>query len=136
MSKTRIYLLIACITGFASFKANARNTGISVDAIYLSSANMDAAQIVAITSPDPTKKKKFVAALLAMPFPFGFVGAHRVMLGAGPWVPVVYVATLGGCFGVLPLIDFCFIIFSKDITPYENNNHVFMWIKNNEPSSQ
>jgi hypothetical protein len=36
---------------------------------------------------------------------------------------------LGGCFGLLPLIDFCFITFSKDITPYENNSHIFMWIK-------
>jgi TM2 domain-containing membrane protein YozV len=77
---------------------------------------------------DDTKKKKFVSAMFAFPFPFGFMGAHRVMLGTKPWVPVVYVATFGGCFGLLPLIDFCVLTFSKDITPYENNPNIFMWV--------
>jgi len=74
-------------------------------------------------------KKKFVSAGFAFPFPFGFMGAHRVMLGTKPWVPIIYVATFGGCFGLLPLIDFCVIVFSKDIEQYENNPKVFMWIK-------
>ncbi len=74
-------------------------------------------------------KKKFVAALFAFPFPFGFMGGHRVMLGTKPWVPVVYVATFGGCFGVLPLIDFFVIVCSKDIEEYENNPNIFMWLK-------
>jgi TM2 domain-containing membrane protein YozV len=73
--------------------------------------------------------KKFVCALFAFPFPFGFMGAHRVMLGTKPWVPVAYVATLGGCFGLIPLIDFCVITFSKDVEQYENNPHFFMWVK-------
>lgn len=74
-------------------------------------------------------KKKFISALFAFPFPLGFMGAHRVMLGTKPWVPVVYVATFGGCFGVLPLIDFFVITFSKDIEQYENNPNIFMWLK-------
>jgi TM2 domain-containing membrane protein YozV len=135
MSKTRIFLLIAWITGFASFKTQAadivqQKNILSTDTIHIASKRFNHTQLAAIAIPDSIKKKKFISALLAMPFPLGFVGAHRVMLGSGPWVPVVYVATLGGCFGLLPLIDFCFIIFSKDITPYENNNHIFMWIKN------
>lgn len=83
---------------------------------------------------DTTVQKKLVSALFAFPFPFGFMGAHRVMLGTKPWVPVVYVATLGGCFGLLPLIDFFVITFSKDISKYENNPSIFMWInpKGNE----
>ena len=76
-----------------------------------------------------TKKKKIIAALFAFPFPFGFVGAHRVMLGTKPWVPIIYVATFGGCFGLLPLIDFCVIIFHKDVERYENNDDIFMWLK-------
>ena len=75
------------------------------------------------------RKKKAVSALFAFPFPFGFMGAHRVMLGTKPWVPVIYVATFGGCFGIIPLIDFFVIVFSKDIEQYENNNQLFMWIK-------
>jgi TM2 domain-containing membrane protein YozV len=75
------------------------------------------------------KKKKFVSAIFAFPFPFGFMGSHRIMLGTSPWVPIVYVASFGGCFGLLPLIDFFVITFSKDIEQYENNPHVFMWVK-------
>lgn len=75
------------------------------------------------------RKKKIISALCAFPFPLGFVGAHRVMLGTKPWVPIVYVATFGGCFGLLPLIDFCVIVFSKDIEQYENNPNIFMWVK-------
>lgn len=74
-------------------------------------------------------KKKFISAVFAFPFPFGFMGAHRIMLGTKPWVPIIYAATFGGCFGILPLIDFCVIVFSKDIEQYENNPKVFMWIK-------
>jgi TM2 domain-containing membrane protein YozV len=75
------------------------------------------------------KRKKLVTAGFAFPFPFGFMGAHRVMLGTAPWVPVAYAATFGGCFGLLPLIDFFVITFSKDISAYENNPHIFMWVK-------
>lgn len=78
---------------------------------------------------DSLKKKKFVSALFACPFPFGFMGAHRVMLGTKSWVPIVYVVTFGGCFGLLPLIDCCVILCSKNIEQYENNPNVFMWIK-------
>jgi TM2 domain-containing membrane protein YozV len=80
-------------------------------------------------SAKENKKKKIVSAIFAFPFPFGFMGAHRVMLGTSPWVPVVYVATFGGCFGLLPLIDFFVITFTKDIEQYENNPHIFMWVK-------
>jgi hypothetical protein len=73
--------------------------------------------------------KKITAAVLAFPFPFGIVGLHRIYLGTKPYVPVTYIASLGGGFGVLPLIDFFVISFSKDITPYRDNGKVFMWVK-------
>jgi hypothetical protein len=148
MSKTRILLLIALVTGFASFqtlKATSIDTAecvIANDTALLKEMTVYTADTLCATvrpeersSPadlpatDNPRKKKFVCALFALPFPCGFVGAHRVMLGTKPWVPIVYVATFGGCFGLLPLIDFCFITFSKDLTPYENNPHVFMWAK-------
>lgn len=74
-------------------------------------------------------KKKLLAGFLSFPFPMGFLGAHRILLGTKPWVPVVYVATFGGCFGLLPLIDFCVIMLSDDVTKYENNPNIFMWVK-------
>lgn len=74
------------------------------------------------------RRAKALSATFAFPFPFGFVGAHRVLLGTKPWVPVVYVATFGGCFGLLPLIDFCAIVFDKSGEKYLENDNVFMWI--------
>jgi TM2 domain-containing membrane protein YozV len=78
---------------------------------------------------DEVKRKKLLSAALAFPFPFGFMGAHRVMLGCKPWIPVVYVATFGGCFGLVPLIDFIAILNSKNLSEFENNPKVFMWLK-------
>ena len=75
------------------------------------------------------KREKLITAIAAFPLPFGFVGAHRVILGTKPWIPVVYVATFGGCFGILPMIDFLVILFDSDIEKFENDPNVFMWTK-------
>lgn len=138
-SKIRIFLLLTIITGFAFFSSakaseplilQPADSIVFIDVRSLSEG--DSVQHVSSrhTASDASLKKRIVSALFALPFPCGFMGTHRVMLGTSPWVPVVYVATFGGCFGLLPLIDFCFIAFSKDITPYENNPHVFMWVTN------
>ena len=82
-----------------------------------------------LLSKKETRKKKVISAIFSFPFPFGFMGAHRVMLGTKPWVPIVYMATFGGCFGLLPTIDFLVLVFSKDIEQYENNPRIFMWLK-------
>ena len=73
--------------------------------------------------------KKITAAVLAFPFPFGIVGLHRIYLGTKPYVPVAYIGSLGGVFGILPFIDFCTISFGKDFDHYRDNGKVFMWIK-------
>ncbi len=135
-----ILLLLSCKTAAAiSFNhaADTLNTAYP-DSILTSPDDT----LVALNSTDTLKaavdnqlplvnknRKKLISAVLAFPFPFGFMGAHRVMLGCKPWVPVVYVATFGGCFGILPLIDFCVIVFSKDVEKLENDPHIFMWAK-------
>lgn len=74
--------------------------------------------------------KRITAAVLAFPFPFGIVGLHRIYLGTKPYVPVAYVASLGGVFGILPFIDFCAITFDgKNFENYRDNGQVFMWLK-------
>lgn len=73
--------------------------------------------------------KKITAAVLAFPFPFGIVGLHRIYLGTKPYVPVAYIASLGGVFGILPFIDFCAITFDKDFDHYKDNGKVFMWVR-------
>ena len=72
-------------------------------------------------------RKKWVAALLAFPL-VGITGAHRVYLGTEPWMPLVYLGTLGG-FGILPLIDFFVILFTpkEKLERYFDDPKVFMW---------
>jgi len=91
-----------------------------------------------ITRPSPlfkrfhtkqSKNKKITATLLAFPFPFGIVGLHRIYLGTAPYVPVVYIASLGGAFGVLPLVDFFVLLLDKNIDRFADNNKVFMWVE-------
>lgn len=73
--------------------------------------------------------KKLTAALLAFPFPFGIVGLHRIYLGTAPYVPVVYIASLGGVFGLLPLVDFCVLLANLNNDRYLNDTRVFMWVE-------
>jgi len=77
------------------------------------------------------ENKKVIAAVLAFPLPFGFFGAHRIYLGTKPYMPFVYIGTLGGCALVLPFIDFFAIVFSNEesLKRYENNSKFFMWAK-------
>lgn len=73
--------------------------------------------------------RKATAAMLAFPFPFGMAGVHRIYLGCAPYIPVVYIGSLGGIFGTVPLIDFCVILASDDVEKFANSGKVFMWIE-------
>lgn len=57
----------------------------------------------------------------------GPFGGHRLYYGTSAKVPIFYALTLGGGLGVLPLIDLLVVAFSKDLTPYFDNDKVFMW---------
>lgn len=74
--------------------------------------------------------KKLIASILAFPIPGGILGLHRIYLGTKPYVPVIYILTLGGGLFILPMIDFCVLLFNKDISRFENNPGVFMWVDN------
>ena len=71
-------------------------------------------------------EKKITAALLAITL--GPLGVHRLYLGCSPVVPAAYVATLGGGIGIIPLLDLIAILTTRDITKYELNNRVIMWV--------
>lgn len=73
------------------------------------------------------KKDKTTAVVLTI-FT-GVFGMHRLYLGTKPVVPVVYTFTLGGGVGILPFIDLVVLLFSSDITRFENNNKIFMWVR-------
>ncbi len=71
--------------------------------------------------------KKLKAILLAVFL--GHFGVHRIYLGTSPNVPVVYSLTLGGGFGLLPLLDIAAILTTKNLEKFYHNDKVFMWSK-------
>jgi TM2 domain-containing membrane protein YozV len=73
------------------------------------------------------ENRRLTAAMLT--FALGMLGVHRLYLGTKPWIPAVYLFTCGGGFLVLPLIDFGVILLSKDISKFEHNDRVLMWVK-------
>ena len=72
--------------------------------------------------------KRAMAAALAFPLPFGVLALHRIYLGTSAHVPVVYIGTVGGVFGILPFIDFCVMVLDRDVNRFLNNGKIFMWI--------
>lgn len=84
-------------------------------------------RIISILTHKKKENKKIVAVSLALTL--GHFGVHRIYLGTSPQVPPIYTLTLGGGLGLLPLTDIVFLIVSKDISKFENNPRVIMWIK-------
>lgn len=72
--------------------------------------------------------RKATAAILAFPFPFGIAAVHRIYLGCAPYIPIVYMSSLGGIFGLVPLIDFIMILRADDVEQFANSGKVFMWV--------
>lgn len=58
----------------------------------------------------------------------GFLGGHRIYLGTHQRTPIIYAVTFGG-FGILPLIDLIHLVFTKDISVFENKTQIMMWRK-------
>jgi len=76
---------------------------------------------------EEVKYKKLKAILLGVAL--GHFGVHRIYLGTKPNVPIAYSLTLGGGFGLIPLVDVIALIATKDISQYENNSQFIMWMK-------
>lgn len=72
-------------------------------------------------------KKKTKAKAILMAVLTGPLGGHRLYLGTKPYVPIIYAVTLGGGFGLLPLIDIAVILLSKDTEKYYENPQIIMW---------
>lgn len=75
------------------------------------------------------KKKDPVVAWL-ISFPTGMLGLHRLYLGTDVKTMVFYIVTLGGVFGIVPMIDWILLlrgIQSGDISKYVNNRKFIMW---------
>jgi len=114
---------------------------ISEDALFCETSAMYADKLLSKKKPNPrvlnffkkqNSRKRTIASALAFPLPFGFLGIHRIYLGTKPYVPLIYVGTLGGCAGILPLIDFVNLVSHKDISNYQANPRIFMWVDNEQ----
>ncbi len=73
------------------------------------------------------RRKKIISSILAFPFPFGIIGLHRIYLGSKPYVPLAYIASLGGELGIIPFIDFVILLSTKDVTKFQDNPNLIMW---------
>lgn len=75
---------------------------------------------------EPHRVSRALAAALAVTL--GPFGAHRLYLGTTPKVPLLYGLTFGG-FGVLVLIDLGHILFTRDLSSYQDSRQVLMWAR-------
>lgn len=133
---TRLLFVICCLVASTLFANNKLATIYYLDSastiIYSEQISVDEKKpnpIFQVFRKKQKLNKRIASAVLAFPFPFGMVGLHRIYLGTKPHVPVAYIASLGGVFGILPLIDFCAITFGKNFDTYRDNGKVFMWVK-------
>lgn len=86
--------------------------------------SLASAEYAAAVQPE---NQRLMATLLTVAL--GPFGGHRLYMGTGVKVPIIYTLTLGGCFGILPLIDLVHILTTSDLERYRNNKQVFMWAK-------
>ncbi len=140
-----LFILIFFCRMFLHAHHNFFNSSV-FDNLYITNNNTKHFTILTTTHshhnfPNPLRKllkrtkNHYIAAALAFPFPFGGVGLHRVYLGTAAHVPIVYAASAGGVFGLLPLMDCVVLLSNTDISKYENNPQVIMWINHSSASS-
>jgi TM2 domain-containing membrane protein YozV len=82
-----------------------------------------------LNSDVPQKNVRLTA--IALNVTLGAFGMHRLYLGTDVKVPVFYTLTFGGGM-VLWIADLGCLIFTKDISAYYNNPHIFMWHKHDD----
>jgi TM2 domain-containing membrane protein YozV len=123
------------LVSIANLPGATTSSGHASDALVLRDTIQDSLRIVIDENPiapeESFRRKKLITSILAFPVPFGFVGLHRIYLGTEPWVPIVYLCTAGGGLGLLPLIDFIYLVTAneEEFKKYENNPKVFMFVE-------
>ena len=134
----KILVILSILFSFTSYSNSVNNTSTTRMYLVLVDDSLtildDTNTVIIDENGDPIvfKKRKFTAIALALLT--GPIGGHRLYLGTKPIVPVVYAVTLGGGFLIIPIMDIITIIFTKDLSKFENNDQILMWINgdNNE----
>ena len=132
----KIFIVLAVVCTLLQSDVRASVHELSGDTLLVPDTTKDSVRVVFSNEIQPApeesfRRKKLITSILAFPLPFGFSGLHRIYLGSEPWVPIVYLVTGGGGFGILPLIDFFYIVTAdeEEFKKYENNPRVFMFVE-------
>ena len=120
-----IFTFFCCLT-LCSAKEISLSSYRNLETILIS--NQSDFDTISLKKNEPSIKENKKLMALAINLSLGMLGAHRLYLGTKPHVPVFYLLTFGGVFFILPIIDFFVLTFSKDITPYLNNDKIIMWL--------
>jgi len=123
-------ILFILILGLFSFQANANN-GLELNASEIKiliklDKTLQKGELKIQVLPEKSEVKFKRGKAIIFTVLTGFLGGHRIYLGTHHRTPIIYSVTLGGL-GILPLVDLVNIIFTKDISKFENKSQIIMW---------
>ncbi len=123
------FFSILILTSFALNTKAADNLELSAQELTLLiglDKGLESGKLILDVGPEnsPVKFKRGKAILFTLltgPF-----GGHRIYLGTHHRTPIIYSITLGGLF-ILPIVDLIAIIFTKDLSKFDNKTQIIMW---------
>ena len=124
----KLLVFVACFLFSFTAKSEPDEAVLTIPQIQLFMQNQSDEMIV-LNDSVVVKKVKFKRgkAIILTIFT-GFLGGHRIYFGTHQRTPIIYSLTFGGV-GILPLIDLIHIIFTKDLSEYDQKSQVIMWGK-------
>lgn len=129
MKHVFFFLLVFICCG--SLKASHGTETLIIDTLLLT--ELKVGEVIFSFAPDsaelgarPVKFKRGKAIIFTILT--GLLGGHRIYLGTHHRTPIIYSITLGGL-GILPFVDLINLIFTKDISKFEDKSQIIMWGK-------
>jgi len=135
----KLFMLFALVIGLStiSFSSNSYVVDDSKIESMFAQANECSvtcvSDIASIVTPVNVKLDDRTTALISMVVLWflGGLGIHRYVLGTKASMWAIYCFTLGGIFGIVPLVDFFVLLFKGvikgDISDLKDNEKFMMW---------
>ena len=123
----RVILILLFFLSAIVLKANDKSNALTSEQIQLLVQEKGLTIQYSDSLGEPVVKFKRGKAILFTLFT-GFLGGHRIYLGSHHRTPIIYSLTFGGL-GILAIIDLVHLIFTKDISIYQDKSQVIMWKK-------
>ena len=138
MKKLLLTLVAVFALGFAASAANYSINDDMIDesienAVEVTTASFEALDMAASSASASASVSggKSDGVAVALTFILGGFGIHRHYMGTSPWMWAAYTFTIGGIFGIVPLIDFIVeivgLVDGTGLGRYYNNPKFFMW---------